>query len=104
LWIYATKPIAAIVGTALVADVARGAPADIWSAYRSEVGVDEQQFYEYYQDAKEAVAIELSDVRRCAPISIQQLRTLLAGFHPPQVMAKITQNDAENLEAWIRAA
>lgn len=104
LWIYATKPIAAIVGTAVVGDVARGAPQDIWSAYHLEVGVDEEQFYHYYRDAREAIAIELSQVQRCAPVSIQELRKLLAGFHPPQVMAKITQNDAENLEAWISAA
>jgi len=104
LWIYATRPVGSVVGTALVTDIIRGAPDDIWSAYKNEVGISRDAFFAYYKDANEAIALTLGNVQRRHPISIDQLRKLWDGFHPPQVLAKLSADDATKLEVMSRVA
>lgn len=104
LWIYATKPIAAIVGTAIVSEVSRGAPADIWSAYGRDAHISVEAFDAYFEGTGEAIAIMLHDIRRIPDIGIEQVREILGAFHPPQVLTRISDDDASSLERWAEAA
>ena len=104
LWIYATKPVAAIIGTAAVAEISRGAPSDIWDAYGSDAHITPQAFQAYFEGTDQAIAMVLEDIRRLPNIGIDQLRRLLNGFHPPQVLARISENQATSLEQWASAA
>jgi len=99
LWIYATMPVGSIVGTAVVKEIARGSPTAIWNAYKAHVGLNRTSFFDYYDGADEAVALVLGTVTRCSPIGIGQLRLLRSGFHPPQVLTRLTSQEAEWLSS-----
>lgn len=98
LWIYATRPTAAVVGVATICDVNRAHPRTIWRKHRDGAGVDHASFMEYFQDAKEAVAILLAAVRRVGPITIDELREIRDRFHPPQVLLRLSDAEAKALQ------
>jgi predicted transcriptional regulator len=99
LWIYATRPIAAIVGFATIEAVDKASPEKIWERHRGRSGVDHAAFQAYFEGAPQAVAILLSAVRQIAPIGIDQLRRIRDEFHPPQVMTRLTSREASALRA-----
>lgn len=97
LWIYATRPVGAVVGSATLDRVVKGDPDRIWMDYGSHAGVSHDHFLEYYEGANEAVCLFLTEVARRSPVSIDQLKCIQAGFHPPQVMKKITRCEAASI-------
>lgn len=98
LWIYATRPTAAVVGVATIRDVNRAHPQTIWRKHRDGAGVDHASFMEYFQGAQEAVAILLAAVKRVRPITIEELREIRDRFHPPQVLLRLTDAEAKALQ------
>jgi predicted transcriptional regulator len=104
LWIYATRPLGAIVGTAMVDDIERGRPGDIWDIYHTEVGVSLAEFETYFDDTDEAIAIVLKSVQSGTPVDIAQLRAMRNGFHPPQVMVRISSTEARSLRQMTKVA
>jgi predicted transcriptional regulator len=97
LWIYATRPTAAVVGFVTIRNVARGHPRTIWNRHRSDTGVDRAFFKAYFNGAQEAVAILLGAARRVAPIRIDQLREIREHFHPPQVLIRLARAEGKAL-------
>lgn len=97
LWIYATRPTAAVVGVATISDVNRAHPRTIWRKHRNGAGVDHASFVEYFQGAQEAVAILLAAVKRVGPITIEELREIRDRFHPPQVLLRLSGAEAKAL-------
>jgi predicted transcriptional regulator len=98
LWIYATRPTAAVVGVATISDVNRAHPRTIWRKHRDGAGVDHASFMEYFQDTQEAVAILLAAVKRVGPITIEELREIRDRFHPPQVLLRLSDAEAKALQ------
>jgi predicted transcriptional regulator len=98
LWIYATRPTAAIVGVATIKNVARAHPTTIWKRHRNGVGVDHASYKAYFNGSQEAVAILLTTARRVGPIPIEQLREIRDSFHPPQVVIRLTATEAKALK------
>jgi predicted transcriptional regulator len=94
LWIYATRPLAAVVGSAVVKRIVRGSPNDLWKKIGSGAGVDREAYDAYFLGASEAVGLILSDVQRGRPISLEELRRIRADFQPPQVIARISTSEA----------
>jgi len=90
LWIYATRPIGAVVGFVTVSEVDRAAPATIWEKYRAGAGIDRAAFQDYFDGAPEATAIFLAAACRIGPIDISQLRQIRHSFHPPRVLTRLT--------------
>ena len=97
LWIYATRPTAAVIGVVTIVDVARAHPRTIWKKHRDSAGVDHASFFAYFNGTREAVAILLAAARRVGPITIKQLREIRESFHPPQVLILLTQTEAKAL-------
>jgi hypothetical protein len=52
---------------------------------------------EDFNGSQEAVAIFLDAVERVGPVTIEQLRDIRDGFHPPQVMTVLTTVEAKAL-------
>lgn len=100
LWIYSTRPVAAVVGSVLVKQITRGQPEVIWQKYGSQSCIMRADFDAYFRGAEEAVAIILTDALKGLPIHIEKLRGLRNGFHPPQVLAKLTSKEACSLLRW----
>ena len=99
LWIYETRPTAAIVGFATVVDIDRASPTAIWRKHRLKAGLDRSAFREYFDGAKEAIAIILSAAHRIAPIDVNELGKVRRSFHPPQVMTRLTVSESNALRA-----
>lgn len=97
LWIYATRPTAAIVGFATVLDIDRASPTAIWRKYRSNAGLDHAAFRAYFDGATEAIAILLSTARRIIPINVSRLGKVRKSFHPPQVLTRLTTSESRVL-------
>ena len=98
LWIYATRPTAAVGGVATISEVSRAHPRTIWRKHRDGAGVDHASFVEYFRGAQEAVAILLTAVKRVGPITIEELRKIRDRFHPPQVLLRLTDTEATALQ------
>lgn len=97
LWIYATRPVAAIVGVAIIDAICRGTPQAVWEATSDRTAIDRGDFDRYFEGAREAIAIRLSRIERIRPIGIECLRIWKEGFHPPQVLSRITDGDTRRL-------
>jgi predicted transcriptional regulator len=104
LWIYATRPTAAVVGSAIVNAIVRGTPDSVWDAYSTQVAISRDDYDGYFDGANEAIGISLAMVCRINPVEIKQLRQMRDGFHPPQVIAKLSKAEAHLLIAWSRPA
>lgn len=98
LWIYATLPVGAVVGSATVKRIIRGSPNEVWSKGGNQAGLNRASFDNYFDGAHEAIGIILSDVRRGRPVSIAKLRSIRSGFHPPQVIARISEAEAKTIQ------
>ncbi len=102
LWIYATRPKAAIVGSAIVAEIFRETPTAIWESWKSNVCIDRKSYNKYFQDSDVAIAIQLTNVFTYHPIEIEKLREIKLGFHPPQVLVHITETVSQSLSKLAR--
>jgi predicted transcriptional regulator len=102
LWIYATRPIGAVVGFVTIQHVSRAHPKTIWKEHRAGIGINYAAFKAYCNGAREAVAILLAAARRVSPVTIDQLRGIRGSFHPPQVVTRLTASEAEALRKLTR--
>jgi predicted transcriptional regulator len=98
LWIYATRPTAAVVGVVIITDVNRAHPRTIWQRHKNKTGLDHASFKEYFCGAQQAVAILLKAAERVGPITVEQLRQIRGRFHPPQVLVRLTASEAKALQ------
>lgn len=85
VYVYATSPVMAVVGSFVCGDVVEGSPTGIWSQVGREAEVSRSRFRAYFQSASRAFAIEVLSPRTLrSPLSLKTLRLAVPGFHPPQ--------------------
>lgn len=99
LWIYATRPVGAVIGIATVERIVRGEPEQIWVEFGHQAAIERPDYDAYFEGAQEAIGIVLAQVQRNAEqVEIERLRTLRDGFHPPQVIMWISECEAQSLQ------
>jgi predicted transcriptional regulator len=101
LWIYATRPTAAVIGSVVVEEVHRSSPAKIWKSFAKEAAITKSEYELYFEGSSEAVAILLQDAARTSPVHIDVLRDIWEGFHPPQVLHFVPTRKIETLSKFI---
>lgn len=101
LWIYVTKPVGEVRGIATVTEIIEGDADAVWQACGPRTGLARADFYQYLDGSTKAYGLVLQDVEVGCPASIEALRALRAGFHPPQVMARLTAAEAEGLHRHL---
>ena len=47
--IYASSPVRALIGTAVVVEVVEASPEEVWDEYQAVGGIDHEQFNAYYE-------------------------------------------------------
>jgi predicted transcriptional regulator len=95
--IYATLPVAAVIGTARIAEVTEGTPAEMWALHKTQVGLNRAEFDSYLEGAATACILLLADARRLTtPLTLEQLRTTEA-FQPPQSYLYLTRSRLHKL-------
>lgn len=102
LWIYATRPIAAIVGFSTVLKIDRASPTTIWRKHRLNAGLSYSTFQAYFDGTNEAIAVLLSAPHRISPIHVGELAKVRRSFHPPQVLTRLTAAESKSLRALVR--
>ena len=82
--IYATKPLGAVIGTAIIDQVCEGIPTDLWNQYHSEMGVTQEEFELYLSGISTAYVLLLSGASRLvSPLTLDDMRES-ADFQPPR--------------------
>jgi predicted transcriptional regulator len=95
--IYATKPVGAIVGTARIADVSCGNPADMWEQHQRSTGVTRAEYDAYLTGAETAYLLFLRRVQRLEPLlTLEQIRSATT-FQPPQGYRYLSHRMLHNL-------
>jgi predicted transcriptional regulator len=98
LWIYATRPIKAVVGLVTIRGVARAHPAALWRKHHAGTGLDHTAFKTYFNGSRLGVAILLEAAKPVQPITIKQLQRIRDRFHPPQVVTRLSSLEAKALQ------
>lgn len=83
--VYVCSPLCALVGVTEVVEVRRDAPSRLWAEYSGRTAVSQRLFRSYFSGVTAGVAIRLGRYRPfSSPLSLNALRALVPGFHPPQ--------------------
>lgn len=77
VWLYATKPIGAIVGSFEVGVVISGEPSKLWHRFGQSFGVESGAFQKYVRGREQVFAIQVLNVRPA-------VFPLPPGLTPPQ--------------------
>jgi predicted transcriptional regulator len=93
LVLYASSPIMAVVGTAILLDRHTASPSTIWRTHRVALGLERGEFFEYLAGADQATAITIGNPQALPdPFTLAWLRDH-AGFQPPQSYRYIAPSD-----------
>lgn len=85
VYVYATSPVKAVLGSFVCGSVVEGSPTGIWIQVGGEVEVSRRRFRDYFRSATRAFAIEVMSPRTLSePLTLDELRLSLPGFCPPQ--------------------
>lgn len=91
IWIYVKLPVGSIVGRARVEAVHSSSPASLWRRFGLVSGLSKKEFFDYFDGVTEGFALVLEGARRLRRVlSLQVLRSVAAGFHPPQFFTKLS--------------
>lgn len=95
--IYATAPVARVVGIFEVDGVDKQTPQDLWDIYGKVGGIEEHRFFDYYRGHLHGVALRVGTVRRLAePLALTALRP---GLTAPQSYAYLDRASVPWLSA-----
>lgn len=96
--VYATAPRMELVATFRITGVTRAPLNLLWQSVRDIAGVSRREFDAYFEGMELGYGLHIKDVVRLnRPIPLVDLRSIWAGFHPPQGFRYITQLDFEKL-------
>lgn len=80
--VYATRPVAKIIGEFDISAIVAGAPTEIWRRTRDKSGISKEFFESYFEGRKSAFALKIGAVRRYdEPIDPE---TIFEKFTAPQ--------------------
>lgn len=83
--LYASSPVRALIGSAIVQSVSVAPPEEMWIEAERFAGVSREEFGRYFAGAAMAVAIRLREVRRLiVPIPLREIRRRWPWLRPPQ--------------------
>ncbi len=93
--IYATLPVAKVIGWFEVAGIESLHPDDLWSKFNHCGGIDEQQFRSYYAGRETGYAIRVQRSQRLK--QARSLSTICRRIRPPQSFAYLDKAVASRI-------
>jgi predicted transcriptional regulator len=57
---------------------------EMWRLYQDRLGIAHEDYAAYFADVERAVGLHVGEVHRLAPVSLDEIRSLVSGFVPPQ--------------------
>lgn len=96
IWLYAAAPMAEICAYTSVRAIVTAPPRTIWKRYGSAAGLTNEEFNCYFAGSQLGCAILLDEVHGFEPaLKLNELRSRLGVFHPPQFFKKLHTGSAE---------
>ena len=90
IWIYATRPMARIVGTAELELVVHAEPAEIWRRFGEDICVDKGGFDSYIGNRDRVSALVLRSAKELGNfMTLDRMRQSVHAFQPPQFYARV---------------
>lgn len=97
LILYASAPVMAVLGTAILAGRDTDTPEKIWRRHRRAVGLSRAEYEEYLAGARLATAVTVVSPQRLAmAYTLSALRNQ-APFQPPQSFRFLSEEDPAQL-------
>ena len=82
VYIYSTSPEKKIVAAFKVGNIIEDHPSRLWQRLKDEAGIEEDEFFRYFEGCDRGFAIEIEDLKRLErPINPKEH---IPGFVPPQ--------------------
>jgi predicted transcriptional regulator len=83
--IYTTQPVKAVTAVAVIGNIISCSPDIMWKNHSKSLGIDENDFFDYYKKTKKAIGIELKNVTKLdSEILLSAIKMLYPSFSPPQ--------------------
>lgn len=90
VWIYVKLPVGSVMGRARVSAVHSLAPLTLWRRFAAISGLTHGEFFDYFTGISKGFALSLEDAEQFPQsISLQTLREVPSGFHPPQFFMRL---------------
>lgn len=90
VWIYVKLPVGSVMGKARVSAVHSLAPLTLWRRFAAISGLTHREFFDYFTGISKGFALSLEDAKQFPEsISLQTLREVPSGFHPPQFFMRL---------------
>ena len=100
--LYASTPTKAIVGTARLSHTVVMPPAEAWQYYGETTGITREEFDVYLSGVSAAVLLLLQNPQRLnKPISLEELRSDVDRFRPPQSYRYVAPGDPALLRELV---
>jgi len=98
--LYSTSPSSSLYGHAMIDEVYKGEPNDIWERFGSEIGCKKKEYDEYTASAEQIYAIRIINFESyLSPIFLNHISHLIkTELKPPQSYLSI-----ENNKGWTEA-
>lgn len=95
--LYSSSPTRAVMATAILEGIEEGTPRNLWSRFKSAVGVTRQELDDYFTGADHGYALKLRDVRVLdSPFTLEEMRWRV-GLEPPQSFRYISPEQVARL-------
>lgn len=109
LFVYASSPVCAVIGRAVVDHVVSASPAALWELIdgRRTTRLLRIEFDEYLEGVDRACGVVIARATPLSrPVALDELRAAVPGFHPPQTYCHLQSRDAARrvLRARLLAA
>ncbi|MBB5808825.1 putative transcriptional regulator [Saccharothrix ecbatanensis] len=102
LVLYASTPVMAVLGTAVLVERDTDTPDRIWRRHKRSLGLTRSEYDAYLEGANLATAITVASPHRLAePHTLSALRRG-AKFQPPQSFRYLSDEDPETLRSMFR--
>jgi predicted transcriptional regulator len=98
--LYFSSPVQEIRGTLKVEKVIGKPLTSLWANVRNDAGISKREFDDYYSGTDRGYGIYLNSPKHIRnPISLNELRTKWARFHPPQSYRYLSAAELNKVKA-----
>lgn len=92
--IYISSPAKEVRAFFVVERIICAKPENLWNDVKDKAGITRNEFDDYFNGAKAAIAIHIKDVQELPlPINLSTLRKLWPNFIPPQSYRYVSESD-----------
>lgn len=96
VWIYTKQPRGCIEAVAVLGAVHEDTHDELWRRFGAQVGISRSAFDAYLAGTERGYALEFTSVSALsAAIDLEEIRSTVRCFHPPQFFKRLDPNGSE---------